>query len=63
MPVGAQTVPTVPAGPADEETVMAKEQKRGSRETRKPKQKKPAAAAPVPMKGLMASGTTPKKKD
>jgi hypothetical protein len=42
---------------------MAKEQKRGSRETRKPKQKKPAAATPVPMKGLMASGTTPKKKD
>lgn len=42
---------------------MAKEQKRGNREVRKPKQKKDlAAVSPATLKGLSPSAAAPKKK-
>lgn len=41
---------------------MAKGQKRSNREIRKPKQKKPAAPAPVVLKGVSATATNGKKK-
>ncbi len=45
---------------------MAKEQKRGNREIRKPKAKKspaPVAGAALPARGLLAKPDTPKKKN
>ena len=45
------------------ETVMAKGQKRPTKEVRKPKKKKEEAAAPMSFaKGISASSTLPKKK-
>lgn len=42
---------------------MAKEQKRGNREVRKPKQKKElVAVSAATLKGFLSPATTPKKK-